>query len=111
VGPERGPLSLASTIEKLLETKSSGSDLENEIKAVGELPLWLRDTPLSVKVGTNFADKRRSLGWYSSLAESGQGVRFFFFFANKFAFETPEIPAKQHGVNSSLVYEFFARKI
>jgi hypothetical protein len=29
VGLERGPLSLLSTTEKLLEIKSSGSDLEN----------------------------------------------------------------------------------
>jgi hypothetical protein len=29
VGLERGPLSLASTIEELLERKSSGSGLEN----------------------------------------------------------------------------------
>jgi hypothetical protein len=62
VGLEQGPLSLVSTTEELLQRKSSGFGLENREYDRRYPPRWLRDTPLSAKVGTNLANKRRSLG-------------------------------------------------
>jgi hypothetical protein len=74
VGLERRPLSLVSTTEELLDRKVAASVNKTENTAVGirhddHVTLSIRK-----KVDNHFADKRRSLGLYGSLADSDHGV-------------------------------------
>jgi hypothetical protein len=63
VGLELDPLSLVSTIEELFGINGSGSGLEiRNYGRRGSAALTTRH-PSIRKTGTNFADKRRSLGW------------------------------------------------
>jgi hypothetical protein len=66
VGLDRGPLSLVSTVEELLERKGSGSGLEIRKYGHRDPSRWL--------CGTIFADKGRSDDRYTLLADSGHKV-------------------------------------
>jgi hypothetical protein len=54
-----------------------------KITAVGYQPRWLRDNPLSAKIGTNFADKWRSLGIVFSRTQAKEFVLFVWLWWNK----------------------------
>jgi hypothetical protein len=70
VGLERDP-SLVSTNEELLRRKNSSSGLENRDYNRRDPSRRPRDTPLTIKVGTNFAESGgRSVGIDRSRAET-----------------------------------------
>jgi hypothetical protein len=71
---ERGPLSLVSTTEELLERKVAAPVKKTEITAVG-IRHADHVTPYPQKLALTSPYRRRSLGWYSSLADSGHGLK------------------------------------
>jgi hypothetical protein len=76
VGLERGPLSLVSATEELLERKRSGYGLDN--REYGHRDRRADYVAPSIrKVGTNYTNNLRSLVRYSSLANSGHGVFYY----------------------------------
>jgi hypothetical protein len=71
VGLERGPLSLVSTTEDLLERKSSGSGLESREYGRRDSSRWPHVTLYQQKLSLT---SPTSNGRYSSLVDSGHGV-------------------------------------
>jgi hypothetical protein len=88
VGLERGPISLVSVIEGLLERKSSGSGLENLKYTNRDPSRWPRDTHYPQKLAlTSPTCGGRSVGVVRSRTQ-----------ATKFMLNVSTVEIKRHGI-------------
>jgi hypothetical protein len=79
MGLERGPLSPASTIEELLERKSSGHGLGNREYGRRDPSLWLRDTLYSQKLAlTSPTSSGGSVGTVRSRTQATEFLYYIF---------------------------------
>jgi hypothetical protein len=80
VGLERGPLSLVSTTEELLDRKSSGSGLESQYYGCGDALHWQCDTPHRQTLAlTSSTSGGRSVGIVHSRTKATEFACFFCF--------------------------------
>jgi hypothetical protein len=80
VGLERGPLSLVSTFEELLESESSGSGLENWEYGRKDQLLWPRDTLYSQKLALNTPTSGcRSVGIVRTRTQATEFIYLFIY--------------------------------
>jgi hypothetical protein len=109
LGLERGPLSLMSTIEELLERKSSGSGLEIREYGRRDLSRWPRSTICAQKLElTSPSSGGRSVGIVRSRTQA-TGFSFFFFLViglyGKNTFE--KSPLNEHRIYQERTYIYF----
>jgi hypothetical protein len=98
VGLERGTLCLLSTIEELLERKSSGSGLENREYGHRDLSHWPHGTLYPQKLALTSPTFCRSVSIVRSRTQ-----------ATKFSFEGHTLHSTVHLLSSLILYNWHAK--